>query len=269
MEKFWFLNRISFFSKDQKGTVLVFSILVLIMVSLWGAATLTLSTNEYRISNGSKKAIQAYYVAEAGLEEGITKIRNNDDFEEELIRNLDLGIYEVSKTVEIIEDNIRIITITSVGEVDDYKKTLTAELEVSGGPPSAEDAEISYEGDFTLDTDSITGDIYVTGFLTVGSNTDIDGDIYAGEGADFNTNTIINGDIFVNGNLEFNTDTTITGNIYVMGDLIFNNHGTITGDIYLMGSLTHHNHFYHTGNLISWDGILPSSEFDLILKDLH
>jgi len=267
MEKLWFPNRMKDLRQDQQGMVLVFSIMVLTMIAMWGAATLTLSTNDYHIAHSSTKAIQAYYLAEAGLEEGIAKLRKNDIFVE-FTGNLETGSYVVSGTGSIPG----IITITSIGTVDDFQKTITGQLEitVSGGPPTYDEAEYRSQGDLTLGSGKrIDGDIYAGGSLTVGSNNDIDGHIYAGGNADFNSNNNINGDIFVDGNLVFNTNTIITGDIYVSGDLIFHNNTEIIGNIYLMGDLKYHQHFSIIGNIFyNWDGTYTASEYHLKLKEL-
>lgn len=267
MEKLWILNRIKRIWKDQQGMVLVFSIMVLIMITIWGAATLTLSTNEYKISNSSKKAVQAYYLAEAGLEEGIAKIRNNEFFGE-FPGNLETGSYLVSRSGSIPG----LITLTSIGKADDFQKTLSAKLQITavGGPPTYEEAEYRSWGDLCLDEKKIIGDIYAGGALTSRSNIEIEGDIYTGENADFNTNSIIIGNIFVDGNLVFNNNTLIKGNVFVKGDIVFHNHTQIIGNIYVMGNLNYHKELLITGNIYdSWDGAYPELAYDLKLKDLY
>ncbi|MFZ5943372.1 MAG: hypothetical protein ACOYVD_04640 [Bacillota bacterium] len=268
MEEFRFLNSIKKMLQDQRGMVLVFSLLVLIMVAIWGAATLTLSTNEYKISNSSKKAVQAYYVAEAGLEEAIAKLIENPENFTDFVGSLETGSYSVTKSGSIPG----MVSLTSIGITDNYQKTLKGTFEiVSSGMPSLEDAVYSSEGDLEFGSnEKLEGDVYAGGSLTFNSNNTINGDIYTGGEGEFNSNNTIHGNIYVaGGKLVFNSETDIYGNLYVRGDIDFHNNTNIYGDIYLMGTLSHHQHFYISGNIYyHWDGQFPS-KYDITLTDLN
>jgi hypothetical protein len=235
------------------------------MVSVWGAATLTLSTNEYHISSSSKKAIQAYYLAEAGLEEGIVSLKKDPENFVEFSKTLETGSFAVNKVGSIPGT----VTLTSVGIVGDFQKTLTGSLKIiaTGGPPSFDEAEYSSMGSMTFNSnETINGDIYAGGSLSFNSNNTITGDIYTAGSASFNSRNTINGNIFVDGSLTFNNNTTINGNIYVKGNLTFKNNTTINGNIYIMGNLDYHKHFSISGDIFyNWDGnYTPGYDIKLI-----
>ncbi|MGI6227563.1 MAG: hypothetical protein ACOYJ1_15050, partial [Peptococcales bacterium] len=217
MEKFWFLNRIISFWEDRQGMVLVFSIMVLIMISVWGAATLTLSTNEYKITRSSKKAMQAYYLAEAGLEEAIAKIKANPESFNEFSSNLETGSYSVGKSGTIPG----IITLTSVGTVTGgVNKTLTAQLEVIRTGSGSIEApvigsfgtsylnvkggatiygDLVYNGDFKVNgSNRISGNIYCNGYLEMAGGSVVGGNIYSKDGV-LLTSTEVVGAVYTDG----------------------------------------------------------------------
>ncbi|SMB94739.1 hypothetical protein SAMN00017405_0264 [Desulfonispora thiosulfatigenes DSM 11270] len=130
MEKLWFFckRRLNHLLKDEQGSALVFSLFILIMLGIWGGATLTLSTNEYYISNNSLKGIQSYYLAEAGLEEALVNIKNNPTSFENYTNTLETGNYKV--TYEQNSEN-NIVKITSLGQAKEGKKELNAKVEIN------------------------------------------------------------------------------------------------------------------------------------------
>ncbi len=62
----------------QKGTVLILAVLILGVLSMLGVYFLTFSLTESRISQSQKTAGQTYYLAEAGINDIIWKLKNQD-----------------------------------------------------------------------------------------------------------------------------------------------------------------------------------------------
>ena len=195
MEKLRVLNSMKKMCNDQSGMALVFSIMVLVLISIWGAATLNLSTNEYIINNNSKKAIQAYYLAEAGLEEAIANLQIDPENFVGFSGNLETGSYSVSKNGTVPGN----VTLSSVGTVDgSFKKTLTAQLAITA----------LYSGGSQSPTITLFGD--------------------NGNGQIKNCTFVVNGDVLLNDDISIHgTTTTISNNLLYNGELGIGNNNTI------------------------------------------
>ena len=59
---------------NQKGVILVVTLLVMVVLSLLGATFLTLATTESKIAFNEKEARQAFYAAEAGVQEALIRM---------------------------------------------------------------------------------------------------------------------------------------------------------------------------------------------------
>jgi hypothetical protein len=62
--------------REEKGVVLVLSMLLLLVVTLIGINALNTSTYDIRISANERASVQAFYVAEAGINEFMGRFRN-------------------------------------------------------------------------------------------------------------------------------------------------------------------------------------------------
>lgn len=93
----------------EKGTLLILAVLVLGIMMLLGTYFLTFSLTEFRISESQKTATQTYYLAEAGINEAIWKLKNDPEWSNDFVtapvcedwatsfeRNLPSGSYKVS-----------------------------------------------------------------------------------------------------------------------------------------------------------------------------
>lgn len=63
-------------SREEKGTALVLSMLLLLIATLIGISALNTSTYEIRISANERASVQAFYAAEAGINEFIGRFRD-------------------------------------------------------------------------------------------------------------------------------------------------------------------------------------------------
>ncbi len=70
----------------QKGTVVIITFLILVVLLLLGSYFLTFVLTETRISKSQEAGTQTYYLAEAGINEAIWKLKN--DWEEDFVRCL-------------------------------------------------------------------------------------------------------------------------------------------------------------------------------------
>lgn len=141
MEKLWISckGKLIYFYKEEQGSVFLLSLFILIMLGAWGTTTLVLSTNEYSISHTSSKAIQAYYLAEAGIEEAIIQIKEQPTLKENFTKTVSIGKYTVTYT----EEANNIVNITSWGNAGKAKKRLQAKLQIVS--QILEDQTVKYE----------------------------------------------------------------------------------------------------------------------------
>jgi len=117
-----------------KGSVLVMSVFVIIMVSALVIGILQINMSEIWLTQHRINAAQARAVAEAGLNDALARIRvdpngTTADFTETLSQGGDFagGQY----TVDV---NSNTITVTAdINEWQGYRATLEAEITVSGG----------------------------------------------------------------------------------------------------------------------------------------
>jgi cytoskeletal protein CcmA (bactofilin family) len=225
---------------DQKGAVMVLAVLFLLVLSMWGAATITLTRNDYLTTSNYIKEVQAYYLAEAGLEEAIAKIFGNPtDIPSSHSGSLTTGSYAVAITES--GHNPIIVVLNSVGSVGNINKTLNCELEIFLGPENPVELEdpVQVIDDLEINNDDWDGtDLLVDGNLTLTSsavitgNVNITGDIY------MTGNSTINGAVFTEGSLTMphGSPKIINNDAYVMGDFYMGGGSFIRGDLYVGGN---------------------------------
>ncbi|NLW25569.1 MAG: polymer-forming cytoskeletal protein [Clostridia bacterium] len=239
MGKFRFGYQLKSFFHDQSGLALLFSLLVLTVITLWGVAMVTISTNEYRITNVSKKAVQAYYLAEAGLEEIIAKIKNS---------SLEIGNGEYTLENDVIPGgkinvkqnaDLPFLTITSVGKVDNSQSTLMAQFRIS----YVDEPKETYEEDTALKKyvgDSIEKvNVECWGNLILENGCHIYGDVYCTGNLTLEEDSLIKGNIYSSGTVKLKNGSRVTGNIYCLygqGKVLIQSSGKsaeILGDVYV------------------------------------
>ena len=88
------------------------------LMSVIALGGVILSSNEYKISMDQVKLKQAYYLAEAGLEEGLNTLRVSPAQEISIQENLD-GTITVKQQSDLTER----IKLEAIGTSEDIKKT--------------------------------------------------------------------------------------------------------------------------------------------------
>lgn len=73
--------------KDQRGVALLATVFFLSLFFILSIYFLDLSMNEKKISRSSQKGNITYYLAEAGIEEMIWRLKNNDDYKDSFEAN--------------------------------------------------------------------------------------------------------------------------------------------------------------------------------------
>ncbi len=197
----------------EKGTLLILAVLVLGILMLLGVYFLTFSLTEFRISESQKVATQTYYLAEAGINEAIWKLKNDptwssnfitaptcEDWEASFARDPALfpnGSYEIS--IKNTSCGNGVITATST--IDSSQRRV--EIKVF----KAQDSPVS---DFNLFTGgpSENMEIRFTDPLNVH-----DGDVFGNNNMNIKQSSKINLDgdrkAMVHGNLTISADSEL------------------------------------------------------------
>ena len=72
----------TFSAKKEKGTVIIISLLAMIILFLLGTYFLSFTTTGFQISKSQAHSIQTYYLSEAGANEAIWRVKNDDAWKE-------------------------------------------------------------------------------------------------------------------------------------------------------------------------------------------
>lgn len=63
--------------KDESGIALITALLIMVLITVLGTAAIMTSTTDVKIGENFKKSLDAFYIAEAGLEVGLDYLDNN------------------------------------------------------------------------------------------------------------------------------------------------------------------------------------------------
>lgn len=214
--------------REENGSGLVLTLMVLLVLSVLGISIGTLTIGSYRLGDANRDGTSAYYVAEAGafaayeeIQSQVLQVYKKNATEGAFYDHISTIVSgqagpssvdfepqfgsKPTATITTARQDEKTYIITSTGEVDGKKRTVTKEFTVnwiekntggggSGLPALPANAALLTEGDATVVGNTLIGDIYA--------------------GGDFNK---------PNGN--------VTGNIYTNGNVSIS-YGTLTGDIY-------------------------------------
>ncbi|NMA01357.1 MAG: hypothetical protein GX923_02165 [Clostridia bacterium] len=198
-------------ANNNKGFVLITVIWLIALMSVIALGGVILSSNEYKISMDQVKLKQAYYLAEAGLEEGLNTLRVNPAQEISIQENLD-GTITVKQQGDLTER----IKLEAIGTSGDIKKTLSLELEFnflnkqypvlielsdlnlsSSDIPMEIYKNIFCEGNLSLENYGIMGNLYCLGKTELAQGSSIVGDIYIYDGLSLREASFIKGKVFI------------------------------------------------------------------------
>lgn len=204
--------------KEEKGIALVTTILILLLLFTLGTALLSVSATEQKISLNQKRAVQALYLAEAGVNLALAELKVNPNLLNHtnqyilLSEPLALGgqqgfIKQVQLKKFYDQDNIQGVSIESLGEKSGQKRkvVVTVELIKNTAPRRV------VAGSITLSNCTVNGDLYL---------------LY--EGNHYVDN--VNGSIWVNGNLY--VEGVVSGDVFATGQIVERKEGKIKGKKY-------------------------------------
>ena len=118
----------------EKGTVLVLCMMLLVILSLMGAAAIMTTSTEVKIAANSRKAEQAFYSADAGIENARMEIAweadTGDTYESQ---TGDPFTYGVTVLGRIAEGDVRVFNVESRGwdPFNRSQRIIRADIEIS------------------------------------------------------------------------------------------------------------------------------------------
>ncbi|WP_320164510.1 PilX N-terminal domain-containing pilus assembly protein [uncultured Trichococcus sp.] len=178
--------------EDEKGSGLVLTLMVLLVLSVLGVSIGTLTLGSYRLSAANRDDTSAYYVAEAGavaayeeIQGEVLRAYENNATEGSFYNHVSSIVTaqngqssvdfaeqfgtEPTATIATAQKDSKIYTITSTGEVDGKKRTVTKQFTVNwvekntggGGLPALPaNGTLITQGNIKITGGNITGDIY-------------------------------------------------------------------------------------------------------------
>lgn len=192
--------------KDESGQALFLVMMVITVLVLTGAASLTRTGGSRLRSFEEKKMVQASYIAEAGVEKALAQIKNDYTW----LKGLDYNT----------ENNF----ITSLLYIDDgnedldndgYITSVKVKRTSTGDNPTT--FYIESRGDYqgATRTLKVTGEMY--------DPVDFGRGVWVRESSTFSNNTIFHSDITAEGNLTFENNSYASGTIRAVGDINLEN----------------------------------------------
>jgi hypothetical protein len=191
----------------EEGIVLVVCIMLLLMLSLLGVASITNTKNEMDVAGNYMESVEAFYSADAGAERAMAMLEDNigwrQGFADQTLGN---AIYNVtvadSVSIPSLEDKLQ---VTAIGQCHEARRG----VEVVLGPSRPHDLYnyAIYAGNFDeYDPDADSQAWAAT--LNLGGT---------GRSAD-----VVNGNVFFNGNVSSTGNASVNGSIEAAGDITGN-----------------------------------------------
>ncbi len=219
------------FKKNNKGIALLLTLIVMMLLFIFGAAYLTSMISETGIARNQEKGEQAFFIAESGLERAIRLlIEDNAWRTASLTENMTDGFYEL-----VVEDDPvypERIRVTSTGYSGPASRTTRITLMLTGSFDYAlfsDDTSDPVVADIDCSTASgtIRGDVHANGTALMGGVSIINGTLTQGELGDPILNMIeidmpfhrANATVIYPGGTVINTPKIQNQLIYVEGDV--------------------------------------------------
>lgn len=171
--------------KNRKGIAFLLSIIVMMILFIFGAAYLTSMISETGIARNQQHSEQAFFIAEAGMQRAIRLLVDDQTWKtSSLIENMSDGYYEV-----VVDDDPvypERTRITSTGYVGRASRTTRITIIITGGFDYAifsDDTSdpVLADIDCSTATGNIRGDVHANGTALMGGVSLSDGTLTQGE----------------------------------------------------------------------------------------
>ena len=217
---------LKFSIKDERGNTLILSIVIVSILTILGVTFTNLITHEYRSTDWQSQWVQACYIAEAGITQGSSTLKNGvkgtgdnlgnfvvgpdgvpdtgDDGVLSFGPNVDFGAGSFNVRIadnddgdgDNFSDNDDILMFTSTGVVENVERTINVTLTAL---PFVPNFAITADGDFDISGNpTIAGDngtIFTNNNLTISGSPAISQDALAGGNVDISGHPTVGGTV--------------------------------------------------------------------------
>lgn len=254
--------------KDESGQALFIVMMVIMVLVLTGAASLTRTSGSRMRSFEEKKMVQASYIAEAGVEKALANIKSNYLWLKGLEYNTETNyitalayaggeIASVKLKRTSTGNNPTTFFIESRGDYQGATRTIkvTGEMydpiDFARGVWVKSDSvfsnntiyysNVTAQGDLQFDNNVIaSGDVLVTGSLTLRNNMNANR-IKAGEDIHIYNNVKVNEGVIAGRDIIIEQNGGIDGYAKAIRNVTLYNNAEINGDLYYNGTLVNNN----------------------------
>src|SRR3990172_8669325 len=239
---------------DEKGMILIVVLALIAILTLAGTTAVITTTTDIKISGNYKTSVQSFYIAEAGIQDGINRLLNgtivdnaktdpnwnsSSTYSSNGFNNSFTLMHKVGSGTVVNDSNGNpLYIITSNGTSSSSKKTLETVLSLTADSifhdsllgcdgvlaTSSIDTD-SYDsqiGSYASQTPGDNGNISTTNTgapVTIASSSVIKGDANATGSLTMNSSAQVNGDANATGNLTMNSSSKVLGNVNTAGNL--------------------------------------------------
>jgi len=119
--------------KNEKGVALILALMLMVALSLLAITSFEILSGSIRIARNHKDDLRALYVAEAGIEDGVSQLRESGTCPSQITGNV--GGYTYNVTVnQSGSGSGSIIDFESVGTSGNFQRTLVARARIIETP---------------------------------------------------------------------------------------------------------------------------------------
>lgn len=230
---------------------MVLAVVVVSILFLLGSSMIALGSTGKKMSLQQRDMIQAYYIAEAGVERVLARAKADIAWVQGLPSSSalpaeDFGGGRITGIIidKQVNGSVITLTVTSSGKYNSSSRTVkvTADINIpSGGADLSEGLWLVGDVPSLFHNNvKINSPIISNGPLDFDNNIEVNGTVKAGGSVTFNNNAI-NGDLFSKGSISGGNNATV-GNITALGSVSLDNNSEVQGSIRAGGSIS-------TGNI--------------------
>ena len=288
--------------ENEKGIVLIAAIALVAILSLVGTVAVITTTTDTKISGNYKNSVQAFYTAEAGVQDAIHRLVNGtiSDAGYKLDPNWNTGNsysstnFNNSFTVKHKESGGTVVTdsdgnplyaITCTGTSSTSKKVLEGVFSltygsvfydallgcngVSASSSIDTDSYNSNNGSYTSQTPGDNGHISTTNSganIIIFSSSDIEGDANATGNLTINSSAQVRGNANATGNLTMQSSSKVFGDANTAGSLSMTSSARVYGTASATGNITMSSSAQIDGNA-NTDGNITMTSSSKILRN--
>lgn len=272
--------------KSESGQALVLVMMVMLLLLLMGSSMLTQGSESRKASFEERKIVQAYYLADAGAEKAIARIKNDPfwlkglayntvvkyiGYPNGLLSNMPLAYTDDGQITSVtvkrtsVAANPTTFYIESLGEYQGARRTIQVTGKMYDPVDLPVGVTVYYPSTFSnnriINSDVISTDEFsnnsISGVIMSADDVTLKNDVTATKvitGGELNlaNNVQANMDVEAAGNVILANNSKIIGKVNAVGNVTLGSNAIIMGDVYYNGTLTK-----ESGALIDDDMLHP------------